>query len=96
MKESAEFCLDWLVEDPQTGKLVSGPANSPENAFISPEGKQAYFSMGPTMDQEIIWDHFTNVLDAAAALGIDDDFVAPGGRRRASGCCCRRSAPTVG
>ena len=25
--------------------------------------------MGPTMDQEILWDHFTNVLDAAAALG---------------------------
>jgi alpha-L-fucosidase 2 len=27
------------------------------------------------MDQEIIWDHFTNLLDAAAALTIDDDFV---------------------
>lgn len=75
MKESAEFCLDWLVEDPETGKLVSGPANSPENAFISPEGDRTYFSMGPTMDQEILWDHFGNVLDAAAALGIDDDFV---------------------
>ena len=75
MKESAEFCLDWLVEDPQTGKFVSGPANSPENAFITPDGEKTYFSMGPTMDQEIIWDHFTNVLDAATALEIDDDFV---------------------
>jgi alpha-L-fucosidase 2 len=75
MRESAEFCLDWLVEDPETGKLVSGPANSPENAFVSPEGDKTYYSMGPTMDQEILWDHFTNVLDAAAALGIDDDFV---------------------
>ena len=75
IRESAEFCLDWLVEDPRTDKLVSGPANSPENAFISPEGQQAYFSMGPTMDQEIIWDLFTNVLDAAAALEIEDDFV---------------------
>jgi alpha-L-fucosidase 2 len=75
MKESAEFCLDWLVEDPRTSKLVSGPANSPENRFISPEGKKAYFSMGPTMDQEIIWDLFTNVLDAAAAIEIEDEFV---------------------
>src|SRR3990172_8958735 len=66
IKESAEFCLDWLVEDPRTGKLVSGPANSPENEFISADGDKCQISMGPTMDQEIIWDHFTNVLDAAA------------------------------
>lgn len=75
MKESAEFCLDWLVEDPRTGKLVSGPANSPENTFIAPDGSRAHFSMGPAMDQEIIWDLFTNVLEAAQALGIDDDFT---------------------
>jgi len=75
LRESAEFCLDWLVEDPQTGKLVSGPANSPENTFVAPDGSHAHFSMGPTMDQEIIWDLFTNVLEAAAALGIDDDFT---------------------
>jgi alpha-L-fucosidase 2 len=75
LRESAEFCLDWLVEDPQTGKLVSGPANSPENTFVAPDGSHAHFSMGPTMDQEIIWDLFTNVLEAAEALGIDDDFT---------------------
>jgi len=27
------------------------------------------------MDQEILWDHLSNVLAAAAALGIDDRFV---------------------
>jgi alpha-L-fucosidase 2 len=27
------------------------------------------------MDQQILWDHFTNVLEAAGALGIEDDFV---------------------
>ncbi len=32
--------------------------------------------MGPAMDQEIIWDLFTNVLEAAKVLGIEDDFVA--------------------
>jgi alpha-L-fucosidase 2 len=31
--------------------------------------------MGPTMDQEIAWDLFTNVIDAAKVLKIDDDFV---------------------
>lgn len=75
MKESAEFCLDWLVEDPKTGKLVSGPANSPENAFAGPNDATWFFCMGPTMDQEILWDHFSNVLDAAKELGIDDEFT---------------------
>jgi alpha-L-fucosidase 2 len=75
MQSSAEFCLDWLVEDPRTGKLVSGPANSPENTFITADGTKASISMGPAMDQQIIYDHFTNVLDAARVLGIEDAFV---------------------
>jgi alpha-L-fucosidase 2 len=91
LRESAEFCLDWLVEDPKTGKLVSGPANSPENSFISPEGQKAYYSMGPTMDQEIIWDLFTNVHDAAAALEIDDEFV-----RQVAAARSRLLLPKVG
>lgn len=75
MCECAEFCLDWLVEDPKTGRLVSGPANSPENAFIAPDGRRYAISMGPSMDQQILWDHFTNVIEAARVLGIDDDLV---------------------
>jgi alpha-L-fucosidase 2 len=75
MAGAARFCLDWLVEDPKTRKLVSGPANSPENQFVAPDGSKVTLSMGPTMDQEIIWDLFTNVLDAAAVLKIDDAFV---------------------
>ena len=46
MKESVEFYLDWLVEDPKTGKLVSGPVNSPENAFIAPDGRKATHQHG--------------------------------------------------
>ena len=76
LKEASEFFLDWLVENPDTGKLVSGPATSPENDFITEDGKTARLTMGPAMDQQIIWDVFTNVLSAAAALGIEDDFTA--------------------
>lgn len=75
LKGSAEFCLDWLVPDPHSGRLVSGPANSPENQFIAPDGSKAFFCMAPSMDQEIIWDLFTNVLDAAQALALEDGFV---------------------
>jgi alpha-L-fucosidase 2 len=75
MKESAEFYLDWLIPDPKTGKLISGPANSPENSFIAANGDKASLCMGPSMDQEIIWDLFGNVLEGAKTLNIDDDFV---------------------
>jgi alpha-L-fucosidase 2 len=75
LAESAEFYLDFLVEDPKTGKLVSGPVNSPENTFITPDGQRGSLCMGPAMDQEIIWDLFTNILDSAKVLGIEDEFV---------------------
>lgn len=75
LREATEFCLDWLSVHPGTGQLVSGPANSPENTFITPRGERCSISMGPSMDQQILWDHFTNVLDAARALGIAGELV---------------------
>jgi alpha-L-fucosidase 2 len=76
LAESARFYLDWLTEDPKTHKLVSGPANSPENSFFTPDGQRASISMGPTMDQEIIWDLFTNTLEAARVLGVKDEVTS--------------------
>ncbi len=76
MKEAAEFYLDWLVENPETGKLVSGPSFSPENQYFLPGTEtKATLVMGPAMDQQIIWDLFSNTLEAASVLGIEDDFV---------------------
>jgi alpha-L-fucosidase 2 len=76
LKEASTFFLDWLVEDPKTHRLVSGPDTSPENSFVAPDGSHVSLSMGPSMDQEIIWDVFTNTLDAARALHISDDFTS--------------------
>ncbi|MEW6237781.1 MAG: glycoside hydrolase family 95 protein [Candidatus Omnitrophota bacterium] len=75
MKEAAEFFLDFLTEDPKTGQLVSGPSTSPENTFIAPDGKKINLSMGCSMDQEIIWDLFSNCLAAAKVLSLQDDFT---------------------
>ncbi|MHC4119715.1 MAG: glycosyl hydrolase family 95 catalytic domain-containing protein [Planctomycetota bacterium] len=75
MKEAAEFFLDFLVEDPKTGELVCGPSISPENRFRTPDGKTSNLTMGPAMDQQIIYDLFTNCSDAAKVLEIDDEFV---------------------
>ncbi|VGO18017.1 glycoside hydrolase family 95 protein [Pontiella sulfatireligans] len=76
IKECALFFLDWLVEDPATGKLVSGPTCSPENKFsIEGTGVGGQVSMGPAMDQEIIWETFTNYLEALDELGIQDELA---------------------
>lgn len=75
MQKSAQFYLDWLVKDPVTGKLVSGPAASPENAFKAPDGSNCQISMGPTHDQEIIHELFSNVLKAAEVLNIKEPLA---------------------
>ncbi|TWU39964.1 hypothetical protein Q31b_32800 [Novipirellula aureliae] len=76
LKEASLFFLDWLVEDPKTGKLVSGPSTSPENKFYIPGTEvSSNLTMGPSMDQQIIWDVFTNTLEAAKVLGVDDVFT---------------------
>ncbi len=76
MREAAEFFLDWLVEDPRTGRLVSGPSTSPENRFRTAQGEIANLTMGPTMDHQIIRDLFGNCLAACEILQFDDEFAA--------------------
>jgi alpha-L-fucosidase 2 len=72
MREAAEFCMDWLVKDPVTGLLVSGPSISPENAFKIPGGEgNASMVMGPTMDHMIIRDLLQNTIKASLLLDTD-------------------------
>jgi alpha-L-fucosidase 2 len=73
MKGAAEFGLDWLIPDAR-GRLVTCPSISPENTFITPDGKNATVSAGCSMDLEILWDLFTNCIEAAKVLGMDEDF----------------------
>jgi alpha-L-fucosidase 2 len=76
MLGAAEFYLDWLVKDPKTGKLVSGPAVSPENTFIAPEGSACQISMGPSHDQEVIHELFSNVLSASRELKVNNPVLS--------------------
>ncbi|MBK8946871.1 MAG: glycoside hydrolase family 95 protein [Ignavibacteriae bacterium] len=75
LKSSVEFYLDWLVEDPKSGKLVSGPAGSPENSFIAPDGSKCQISMGPAHDQQLIWNLFNNFIFTCKELKISNEFV---------------------
>lgn len=73
MKGAAEFCLDFLVED-KDGYLVTVPSGSPENDFIDEKGQKGAIAAASTMDMAIIWDLFTNVIEASQALGNDQAF----------------------
>ncbi|MET7257394.1 glycoside hydrolase family 95 protein [Dyadobacter fermentans] len=73
MKEAALFTLDWLVED-QDGYLVTAPSTSPENKFKDPKGGEAAVSVATTMDISIVYDLFSNLIEAADVLGNDPEF----------------------
>ncbi len=74
MKSAAEFCLDWLVE--KDGVLITAPSTSPENVYVLPNGTKGSVTIASAMDMEIIWDLFTNIIEADSILNIDKDFAA--------------------
>jgi alpha-L-fucosidase 2 len=65
MKGAARFFHHYLVKDPQTGWLISGPSNSPE---------QGGLVMGPSMDHQIIRSLFKAVIQASDLLQSDRQF----------------------
>ncbi len=75
MKGSAEFYLAWLIDD-GNGHLTTCPSESTENNFMAPDGKPAMTSAGCTMDMALIRELFTNCIDSAKELGIDEEFSA--------------------
>lgn len=75
LRGAVQFYMDWLCKDPKTGKLVSGPAVSPENTFIAPDGSKCQISMGPTHDQQTIWQLFDDFGMVSEAIGVADSFA---------------------
>ncbi|MBL8756616.1 MAG: glycoside hydrolase N-terminal domain-containing protein [Planctomycetes bacterium] len=75
LRESARFYRHILV-DAGDGTLVTPVSNSPENAFRMANGDVASVCMGPTIDQQILRELFTNVAEAARLLGVDADLAA--------------------
>lgn len=73
MKEAALFYLDWLIED-QRGNLVTCPSTSPENVFYTEAKEIAAVSYGSTMDMQIIYDLFSNMINACEILNLDKEL----------------------
>jgi alpha-L-fucosidase 2 len=74
MKSAGEFVLDWLTEDGQ-GRLITSPSTSPENAFRDEQGKQQCVAIASTCDMSLVWDLFTNLIEAGVLLGDDDRYI---------------------
>lgn len=78
MKGAAEFLLQWLQKDPETGYWITNPSTSPENRFryIDKEGKKqnGEISRSSGMDLGLAWDLLTNCIEASTVLDTDKEF----------------------
>lgn len=73
MKRAAIFLDEMLVREPEHGWLVISPAVSPENSHPSPDGRLP-LTYGTTMDNELIYELFNDVIAAEKILGGDASF----------------------
>ncbi|MDR1879615.1 MAG: glycoside hydrolase N-terminal domain-containing protein [Tannerellaceae bacterium] len=72
LEGAVAFCLDFLVENPETGYLVTCPASSPENRFVDDNGNRAAISFGSSGDTQIVRKLLRNFADAARILQLND------------------------
>jgi alpha-L-fucosidase 2 len=66
MKGAAQFFVDSLVKDPNTGYLVTCPSFSPEEGTLC---------AGPAMDMQLIRALFDSTIEASKILNVDQDFA---------------------
>ncbi|MGB2819812.1 MAG: glycoside hydrolase family 95-like protein, partial [Phycisphaerae bacterium] len=67
IREASLFFADFLIEDPNTKRLISSPSNSPERGGLV---------AGPTMDHQIIRHLLGTCIEASRILGVDEDLRA--------------------
>ncbi len=70
MKGAAWFFLDFMVQHPTQGFLVTNPSNSPENAHH----QSVSVCAGPTMDVAIIRALFEACIESGGILKMDASF----------------------
>ena len=70
MLDAARFFTQTLVKHPTKGYLVVCPGESPEHGG---KGRPTPLDAGVTMDNQIVTELYTNVLEAAKILGEDSN-----------------------
>jgi alpha-L-fucosidase 2 len=71
LKGAALFYVDVLQEEPEHKWLVVAPSMSPENTYQQNVGVTA----GATMDNQLVFDVFNNVIQSSEILGTDNNFA---------------------
>ena len=70
MKGAADFCTDWLLENPKRkGELITAPSTSPENEYITDKGYHGMTCYGGTADLAIIRELLLNTHAAGSVCG---------------------------
>ena len=75
LEGASEFFLSTMIEDSNSGYLVTAPSSSPENAFYCTKGNEKVpvsICMGPAMDSQIIRELFSNTIEAYKTLSPSD------------------------
>ncbi len=76
-RDAVKFFLKYLVEDPESGYLLSGPSMSPENSFVYDwrHSSPASLSMGAVCDTVLVRELFTSFISACQILGFQDALL---------------------
>lgn len=71
LKGAAEFYVDMLQKEPETGWMVVCPSMSPENSHMG----SVSIAGGTTMDNQLVFDVFGNAIKASEILDSDALFA---------------------
>jgi alpha-L-fucosidase 2 len=73
LKKNAQFFLDYMVIDPASGFLMTGPSTSPENSFKSGDNVLS-LSMMPSCDRVFLYELFNSCIASSRILNLDKSF----------------------
>ena len=80
MKGAADFLIDYMQPYPADGALKNAAGWLVTNPTVSPEhgplGKRTTVTAGSTMDNQIVFDVFSNVQKAAQVLGQEESSIS--------------------
>ena len=74
LKGAADFCLGWMIE--KDGHLLTSPATSPENIYVTGSGYHGRSLYGGFADIAMIKECLLDTRDAAIVLGEDKRYIA--------------------
>jgi alpha-L-fucosidase 2 len=77
LRGAGAFFLDYLIEDPRSGFLVTAPDTNFENWFKKPDGSSGKgLCLGPTPSSMMVRQLFADVMAASVVLDCDPEFRA--------------------